>query len=106
MGPPDRVACLATISFTDEEKYAEIDGHNRPVYISGIFRNKLVSRVMVDNGSAVNIIPLRKLLSIGLIVDHLKHSSMVIQGFDQSEQRPLGKIAIKSRFGEIEDFNE
>lgn len=61
---------------------------------------------MVDNGSAVNKISLRTLLSVGLAVDHLKHSSMVIQGFDQSEQRPPGKIAIKSRFGEIEDFNE
>lgn len=106
MGPPDRVACLATISFTNEEKYAEIDGHNRPIYISGIFRNKPTSRVMVDNGSVVNIIPLRTLLSVELTVDHLKHSSMVIQGFHQSEQRPLEKIAIKSRFGEIEDFDE
>lgn len=72
MGLPDRVVCLATISFTDEEKYAEIDGHNRPIYISGIFANKLLSRVMVDNGSAVNIISLRTLLSVGLTVDHLK----------------------------------
>lgn len=36
MGLPDRLACLATISFTNEEKYAEIDSHNRPIYISGI----------------------------------------------------------------------
>lgn len=86
MGPPDKVVCLATISFTDEEKYAKIDGHNQPIYISGIFENKPVSRVMVDNESAVNIIPLRTLLSVGLTVDHLKHSSMVIQGFDQSEK--------------------
>lgn len=61
---------------------------------------------MVDNGSAVNIISLRALLSVGLIVDHLKHSSMVIQGCDQGEQKPLEKIAIKSHFGGIEDFDE
>lgn len=61
---------------------------------------------MVDNGSAVNIIPLRTLLSVGLTVDHLKYSSLVFQGFEQIEQRPLEKIAIKSRFGEIEDFDE
>lgn len=51
---------------------------------------------MVDNRSTVNIILLRTLLLVGLTVDHLKHSSAVIQGFDQSEQRPLEKIAIKS----------
>lgn len=43
IGLPDRVACLGTIWFTDQEKYAEIDDHNRPIYISGIFGNKPVS---------------------------------------------------------------
>lgn len=31
---------------------------------------------------------------------------MVIQGFNHSKQRPFGKIAIRSRFGGIEDYNE
>lgn len=48
MGPPDRIVCLATISFTDEEKYANMEGHNRLIYISDIFGNKLVSRLMTD----------------------------------------------------------
>lgn len=71
-----------TISFTDEEKYANVKGHNRPIYISGTFGNKTISRVMVDNGSASNIIPLRTLLMVGLTVDHLKSTSMIIEGFD------------------------
>lgn len=70
MSPPYRVTCFETISFTDEEKYVEIDGHIWPIYISGIFWNKPVSRVMVDNGLAVNVIPLRTLLLVGLTVDH------------------------------------
>lgn len=61
---------------------------------------------MVDNGSAINIILLQMLLVVGLIVDHLKHTSTVIYSFDQSEQRRLGKIAVKSCFGEVEDFDE
>lgn len=28
MDPPDRIACLATISFTNKEKYAKVEGHN------------------------------------------------------------------------------
>lgn len=40
-----------------------------------------------------------------MAVDHLKNS-MVTQEFDQSEQRQLGKITIKSRFGELEEVNE
>lgn len=37
---------------------------------------------MVDNELTVNIISLRTLLSVGLSISHLKHASMVIQGFD------------------------
>lgn len=40
IGPPNKIMCLATISFTDEEKHANVEGHTRPIYISGIFGNK------------------------------------------------------------------
>lgn len=58
MGPPDRVACLETISFSDKEKHANMEDHNRPNFILGIFRNKAITQKMNDNGSAVNITPL------------------------------------------------
>lgn len=101
-GPPDRVTCLATIWFSDEEKYAIEEDHYRPLFIWGIFGNNPITRVMVDNGSKVNIFPWT-ILYVGLPVAHLKCSIMVIQGFDQNEQWPLGKISIKTRFGKIED---
>lgn len=71
-----------------------------------MIRNKPISRGTDNNGSAVNIIPLRTLLAVELTVDHLKHTSTIIQGLDQSAQRPLGKFAIKSRLCETEDYNE
>lgn len=40
MGPPGRFPCLATIFFTDEEKYTNVEDYNRPIYILGIFENK------------------------------------------------------------------
>lgn len=49
IGPPDRVACLATVSFTNKKKCANVKGHNRPIYIPRTFRNKPISHVMVDN---------------------------------------------------------
>lgn len=50
---PERVAYLATISISNEEKYANIDGHNQYVFLLGISGNKPISQVMVINGSAV-----------------------------------------------------
>lgn len=84
-GPPDRIAFLKIISFMDKEKYANIEGYNRPIYISEIFWNKPISRVMFYNGSVVNIISQQKLLTVRLTIDHIKHTRTVIQGFDQSE---------------------
>lgn len=52
-------------------------------------RKKPVSCVMINNRLTVSIILVRTLLSLGRTVDHLKHNSMVIQGFDQSEQKLL-----------------
>lgn len=33
MGPPNQVACLASVSFLDEEKYANVEDHNRPLFL-------------------------------------------------------------------------
>lgn len=48
MGSLDRIACLATIFFIDEEKYANIEGHNRLVFILETFGKKPITRVLVD----------------------------------------------------------
>lgn len=39
-------------------------------------------------------------------IAYRRNTSTVNQEFDQSEQGPLGKIAIKSPFGEIEDLDD
>lgn len=70
-----------------------------------IFGNKPISGVMVKNRPTINIIPLCTLLAVGLTIDNLKHTSGHPR-LDQSEQRPLEKIAIKSHFDEIEGFDE
>lgn len=63
MGPPEIIACLGTISFTVEEKYANVEGHNPPIYIQGFLGISLF-HVIVYNGPAINIILLRILLAI------------------------------------------
>lgn len=47
---------------------------------------------------------LRTLQLVGLSVAHLKPTNLVIQGFNQSKQLPLGKISIKTRLDAIDDL--
>lgn len=50
----------------------------------------------VENWLAVNTLPKRTLLGIGLMLGHLKHSSLFIQRFNKSEQSRLEKLLIKT----------
>lgn len=77
-GSSNRVACLTTFSFLDAKKYSNVKDHIPPLFISGIFKNKPITWVMVDNRSAVNIIPRLTLLLVGPTDAHLKHTNMVI----------------------------
>ena len=43
----------------------EMTRHIRPLYVRAHFNGKLVSKVLVDNGSAVNVMSLRMLRALG-----------------------------------------
>ena len=46
----------------------------------------------MDNGSAINIMPLRTIKQLGIPMDDLLQSRLMIQGFNQGDQRALGKV--------------
>ncbi|KAG8376466.1 hypothetical protein BUALT_Bualt09G0066400 [Buddleja alternifolia] len=94
------------VTFTEEDKMVKDYIHNRPLYITGQVNNVKISRILIDGGSAVNILP-RKMLSIlGVHPSKLRASNVVVQGFNQSEQRPLGKITFRTKFDVIEENTE
>ena len=45
--------------------------HIRPLYVRGHFNGKPVSTVLVDNGSAANVMPLRMLRVLGIGIGDL-----------------------------------
>lgn len=114
MGPLDWVECLLTILFLDEDIYTNVVGQNRPHLFLESSRinlspklwwmNKPISQVLVVDGSLTNNIPIGTLLSVELTVGHLKPTILVMQGFNGSKQRSLGKISIRTCFNEVDDF--
>ncbi|KAH7861474.1 hypothetical protein Vadar_026676 [Vaccinium darrowii] len=93
MGQKSAVICMSTVTFGDEDMYVETPYHNRPLFITGFVLNTKISLVMVDGGSAVNLFRLSQ----------LRPCHLVIQGFNQNEQRPMGKIKLRIKFGSIEE---
>jgi len=51
--------CTTEISFNDEDLLLRSKLHNRPLFIKGYVNKKMVNRILVDDGSAVNIHLLR-----------------------------------------------
>ena len=54
------------LTFTDKELPLEGANHNKPLYISVECREKSISVVLVDTGSAINVCPSRTAYAIGL----------------------------------------
>ena len=54
------------IIFTNEDLPLEGREHFRPLFIKAEIKGKMTSCVMVDNGSAINVCPLKILPRLGL----------------------------------------
>ncbi|KAM2766317.1 hypothetical protein COP1_022237 [Malus domestica] len=80
--PHECATCCAAedaIHFTDEDLLLGSKPHNRPLFISGYVREHKVSCMLVDGGSAINIMPKSTMTTIGIKVDELSLSRLLIQ---------------------------
>ena len=50
-------ACSLDLIFTDEDLLLGSKPHNRPLYVSGYAREQKIDCILIDGGSAVNILP-------------------------------------------------
>ncbi|KAK4390373.1 Transposon Ty3-G Gag-Pol polyprotein [Sesamum angolense] len=69
--------------------------NNRHLFVAGYVREQKVNRILIDGGSAVNILPLRILKELGIPIDELSNSRLMIQDFNQGEQRAVGVIRMQ-----------
>ncbi|KAM1291749.1 hypothetical protein ACFX13_019139 [Malus domestica] len=102
--PYECATCCTTedaIHFTDEDLLLGSKPHNRPLFISGYVREHKVSRMLVDGGSAINIMPKSTMTTIGIKVDELSLSRLLIQGFNQGGQRAMGMVRVEMTIGEL-----
>lgn len=86
--------CAQTITFTDEDLLLGDYEHNRPLFVTGDLAGERINRILLDAGSAVNILPLKTLKKVGLTPAQLRSSNLMIQGFNQGGQRTMGVITL------------
>ena len=95
------VSCLACIMFSDEDLQLGEKFHNLPLYVKGTIRDAWLSRIPLDYGSTVNLLPYKTLKVMGMKSKQLFPSNLTIQSFNEVGQRAMGTISLKVEIGEL-----
>ncbi|PKI40456.1 hypothetical protein CRG98_039160 [Punica granatum] len=72
-----------TISFSDDELPSEGWAHSRALHIVCKCNNYVVGRVMIDNGSALNVCPVSTLKQMNVDLNRIRLSKTAIRAFDE-----------------------
>ncbi|XP_052728448.1 uncharacterized protein LOC108318774 [Vigna angularis] len=87
------------LTFTDEEMPAEGRGHNKALHVSVKCLDHVIARVLVDNGSSLNVMPKTTLERLPCDGMHMKPSSMIVRAFDGSKREVMGEIELPVQVG-------
>ena len=78
----------AVITFIDKDLPPDGVRHNRDLYITVECLNAKVPRVLVDNGSTLNVCPLKIAITLGIKEGQLSPSSLTIRAYDKESWVP------------------
>ena len=81
-GLVNNITANNNLAFAEEEIPAEGRGHNRALHVSVKCKDPAVAKVLIDNGSSLNVMPKSTLEKLLFNASHLKPSSMVVRAFD------------------------
>ncbi|XP_016731829.2 uncharacterized protein [Gossypium hirsutum] len=87
------------ISFSDDEIPPGGMGSTRALYITARFKGCILPRVLVDNGSTLNVLPLSTLNRLPVDSSHMKSCQNVVRAFDGTKRRVMGRIDIPLLIG-------
>ncbi|XP_069145180.1 uncharacterized protein [Solanum lycopersicum] len=90
------------ISFCDDEMPAEGRAHNKALHITVICRGKVINRVLVDEGSGLNICPLSTLKQLRFDLGKLEQNQVNVRAFDGVQRDTLGAVNLTIQMGPTE----
>ena len=83
------------ISFNDDEIPPNEHGSTKALHITTKVKDCTLAKVLIDNGSSLNVMPLSTLMGLPMDRSHMKHSKMVVKAFDGTKQEVIGEIEIE-----------
>ncbi|XP_073223454.1 uncharacterized protein [Cicer arietinum] len=89
------------LTFTDDELSTEGRGHNKALHISVMCLDHIMSRVLIDNGSSLNVISKSTLAKLHCDGTYMRPSPMVVRDFDRSRREVMGEIDLPVQIGPV-----
>ncbi|XP_050914650.1 uncharacterized protein LOC127129531 [Lathyrus oleraceus] len=93
------ISASSCLGFNDDELPPEGRNHNKALHISIECVDTVLSRVLVDTGSSLNVLPknsLSKLTIEGLL---MKPNSLIVRAFDGSRRTMIGEVDLPMKIG-------
>ncbi|RDY01037.1 hypothetical protein CR513_15694, partial [Mucuna pruriens] len=87
------------LTFSDDEIPVEGKSHNQPLHISVRCGGYMIARILIDNGSSLNVLPKATLDKLTPTNAPLRASSVVVRAFDGSKQKVMGEISLPVLIG-------
>jgi hypothetical protein len=94
-----RIQALNYIYFIEDELGPDGTGHNKPLYITVQCKDILIEKVLVDNGSALNVLPRHMLKEMPIDESHMKPSTLIARAYDGSPRQIIGTLEVELYIG-------
>ncbi|KAJ9145620.1 hypothetical protein P3X46_027983 [Hevea brasiliensis] len=90
------------ITFSDHVLPVEGRNHSRALFVTVEVGGWKVPYVMIDDGSAINVCPLKILPKLGISMSELTGSDLVIKAYDYSKRNMIGVFKTIIKVGPVE----
>ncbi|XP_058741904.1 uncharacterized protein LOC131614320 [Vicia villosa] len=87
------------LGFTDADLPPEGRNHNRALHISVECKGTMLSRVLVDNGSSLNVLPKSSLMRLDYSGVEIRPSELTVRAFDGSKRSVFGEVNLSIMIG-------
>ena len=89
------------ISFHKDELPIEGTTHNKALYISVQYQDKVINKALVDAGSGLNICPLSTQTRLGVVSTKIQTCKMNVRPFDGSQRGTIEEITLDMLIGPV-----
>jgi hypothetical protein len=94
-----RIHVTNYLYFMEDELDAEGTGHNRPLYVTVRCKDCLIGKVLIDNGSAFNVLPRHMLDEMPVDPTQMQPSVMTARAYDGSPRQVIRTIEVELAVG-------